>query len=89
MTISDNSPGKIRELLGRSQALLAPCQTVPARVPAGVEVAVEDDAATRAGRGAIREGERVPLATARAVLTRGGRMHGAIAPTGPGCRGRE
>ena len=83
--LRDNSPGYIRELLGRSQALLPQCQNVQARV----QVSVEDDATKGAGIGAVGEGERLPMPTLRAVLTRVGRIHGDISPTGPCCLVRE
>src|SRR5262249_25500930 len=50
-----------------------------------VEVAVENDAATGTGIGTVSEGERLPMSTRRAVLTRLRRIHRHTRATGP-CR---
>src|SRR5258708_38718460 len=81
----DNSPGFIRELLGRSQRLLPQSQNVQT----GVEVAVQHHPTTGAGIGAVRQGEVLPMPTLRAILRRVGGVHGDISPTGPSLRARE
>src|SRR5260221_13553041 len=81
----DNSPGFIRELLGRSQRLLPQSQNVQT----GVEIAVQHHPTTGAGIGAVRQGEVLPMPTLRAILRRAGRVHGDISPTGPCCLVRE
>src|SRR5690348_3462154 len=73
--------GSSRGLLGRSQRLLPQSQNVQTRVI----VAVQDDATTGTDRGAVREGERLPRPTLRAVLTRVRRVPSDILPTGPCC----
>src|SRR5713101_9471960 len=71
----------MRGLLGRSQALSSQCQNGPR----GVEIAVEDQPTTGAGVGAVSEGERLPMSTARAILRRVCGVHRDKAPTGPCC----
>src|SRR5262245_53564659 len=81
----DNSPAYKRELLGRSQRVLPHSQ----HVPSGVAVSIEHQPAARAVIDAVRQGELVPMATARAVLTRVRRVHRHILSTGPGCLVRK
>jgi hypothetical protein len=68
-------------LLGRGQRLLPQSHNVQA----GVEVAVDHSTTTGADVGAVGEGERLPMATLRAVLTRVRGIHRDILSTGPCC----
>src|SRR5690349_12782754 len=67
--------------LGRGQRLLPQSHYVSTRV----QISVDFQPTRRTCVDTVSEGERLPMSTARAVLTRVGRIHGDILPTGP-CR---
>src|SRR5215813_7425692 len=75
----------MRELRGQSQAVWPHGQNVLTRV----EVSIEPPSTPGAVLGAVREGELWPMATARAVLTRGRRIHRPRRATGPCCLVRK
>src|SRR5262249_6047570 len=81
----DNSPAYKRELLGRSQSVLPHSHNILT----GVEVSVSVQSATWTVLGAVREGELLPMSTARAILTRLRGGHRDKLATGPCCLVRK